>query len=353
MFGAFHSMLQKFRKYRGSIGQDEVDFVWKTRPSRHATHHTSSSLHSLSQPLLSDSNTVPSSSSWQRLRDYVHRLGAWKYFVVSGFCDFSGNIVAMIAQPYIPGPLFALVNQATLPAATAVSYVLLRKRYSICQLLAIVCVWTGGGLALLPELIKLISGPNESRDESRKAAMTIHYSLLVVLGTIPTALSSAVKEKVFKLYNSRRTKACKELRERESVRALEGVGEHRSNGEQKLVLRSSMRDRFEHNPINNNNMYKSIKTLDVFIISAYGSIFQLIFVPLAFPINMMVGQVSHACLPPSVHFIILSLVPIPFSHFSMRVFYVSLVCPLAMVLSVMPCQIRLWEYRPSSIMSPV
>lgn len=235
----------------------------------------------------------------------------------------------MIAQPFVPGPLFALMNQATLPAAAVVSYILLRRRYSIFQLLAILTVWMGGALALLPDLIKLARGDAAADTHAgHQAAMTVRYSLLVIIGTIPTALSSSIKEKVFKLFSARQMKMREQQAQRTHsgrVTALEGVKELRSrrvrqptileeskqtpqqpsksvdpsqqqSEEMELPASSDRRDTSGEFELTERRRRRvpSFKTLDVFVISAYGSLFQLFFVPLAFPINMMLGQVIIA-----------------------------------------------------------
>lgn len=85
-------LVQKVRQYRGLVRKDEIDFVWKTRPSRRRQPGAYIRSGSLSfwdngtRPLLADSTPTPAAvnSRWQRLHEYIRRLGAWKYFVISG-----------------------------------------------------------------------------------------------------------------------------------------------------------------------------------------------------------------------------------------------------------------------------
>lgn len=274
--------------------------------------------------ITNSSSTEPLILRWHRFREYTRRLGAWKYFVLSGFCDFAGNVVAMIAQPFIPGPLFALMNQATLPAAAILSYILLRRRYSVYQLLAILTVWFGGVLALLPDLITLATNefsPTENKSDNQQSRIVIRYSFLVVLGTIPTALSSSIKEKAFKLYRKRQTIASENRNRASALEDTRELGPRRGCQQQNRILleteeaihgdkssvsqqesmnqQSSMSQQMgENNDVCGDSEYpvhqedSSIKPLDVFTICAYGSIFQLVFVPLAFPIIMVLGQAS-------------------------------------------------------------
>lgn len=229
----------------------------------------------------------------------------------------------MIAQPFVPGPLFALMNQTTLPAAAVVSYLLLRRRYSIFQLLALLVVWVGGALALLPDLIKLVAASRRADpDAAQQAAILLHYSLLAVLGTIPTALSSSIKEKVFRLYITRQNtlrKRCQVNSHTPAQEINEGLRTRRISVEQRTILQRSSLQNFERcqespqddctewwrlSKSNSNRHLEfaaqkqqtSSRTLDVFVISAYGSMFQLLFVPLSFPVNMLLGQVRNALL---------------------------------------------------------
>lgn len=248
-----------------------------------------------------------------------------------------GNLFAMIAQPFVPGPLYALMSQATLPSAAAVSYLFLHRRYSVCQLLAILCVMMGGVLALLPELIEWAMHGDKSQ-----SALKFRYSLLVVVGTVPTALSSALKEKVFKLYSRRQANLVK-IENNGSYKGVEIPGQFEfgprprklspSQDGPEPLERLEIEGQQSSECTGEGNSSRTTKNLDIFIISAFGSLFQAIIAPLAFPINVATIQVSHSlncktwC----------EFSPNPSLHLFVRVLFASSVLPMALQQSVMPC----------------
>ncbi|PFH34947.1 hypothetical protein BESB_058340 [Besnoitia besnoiti] len=77
-------------------------------------------------------------------------LGAWRFFVLTGLCDACGNVLGFIAQPFVPGPLFSLATQAIVPFSCLCSLVLLRRRYSLPQLAALLLVMLGFFVAWYP-----------------------------------------------------------------------------------------------------------------------------------------------------------------------------------------------------------
>eukprot|EP00920_Eleutheroschizon_duboscqi_P031011 GHVT01075047.1.p1 GENE.GHVT01075047.1~~GHVT01075047.1.p1 ORF type:complete len:648 (+),score=137.27 GHVT01075047.1:75-2018(+) len=71
------------------------------------------------------------------------RFGAIKYFLISGLMDAAGNSLGFIAQPYVSGPVFSLMNQAIVPFSAIVSMLILGKRYTLLQCSALVIVIAG------------------------------------------------------------------------------------------------------------------------------------------------------------------------------------------------------------------
>lgn len=80
-------------------------------------------------------------------------FGAWRYFVVTGFCDACGNILGFIAQPFVPGPLFSLATQAIVPFSCLCSMLLLKRRYSLAQVGALLLVTAGFFVAWYPLVV--------------------------------------------------------------------------------------------------------------------------------------------------------------------------------------------------------
>lgn len=187
----------------------------------------------------------------------------WGYVTLAGICDCAANLLSIVVQPYVPGPIFALMNQATLPMAACVSVVFLRKRYTAAQTTAMLCVVVGGIVSLVPELTTNTASTTSSFSSSSR---TVTYSLITVLSTLPLALSSAVKEKLFRVYSA---------------------AHHRNSCSKKSEGGGCG------------------SPCDMFVFAALVSFFQLIFTPLFLPLIHMFGRVSSSleiCILPHFSF---------------------------------------------------
>ncbi|PHJ19729.1 transmembrane protein [Cystoisospora suis] len=116
------------RQEEGSVPSSSPPVAWPT---------------CLSSPLLAPTQTPRT----------PRNIGAWRYFVLTGFCDASGNILGFIAQPFVPGPLFSLATQAIVPFSCLCSMLLLKRRYSLGQIGALLLVTAGFFVAWYPVFV--------------------------------------------------------------------------------------------------------------------------------------------------------------------------------------------------------
>eukprot|EP00760_Papus_ankaliazontas_P034028 PhM_4_TR6889/c0_g1_i1/m.74489 len=106
-------------------------------------------------------------------------------FVIMGCLDGAGNILGLIAAPYISGPMISLMSQAIVIFSIASSMIFLRIRYTAWQTLAALTVLMGASLSLVPDI--------QSNNKG-----SIGYSLLTAFSTLPNAISFTFREVVFK-----------------------------------------------------------------------------------------------------------------------------------------------------------
>lgn len=198
-------------------------------------------------------------------RGILSNTPIWILLALSGLCDSWGNLLGFIAQPWVPGTVFSLMTQAIIPFTVLTSAVLFKRTYTAVQMTAVTLVITGGIISLVPELKRNVAAPvtaffalfgqayaspSELQNESREilgplngqASSPVVFSVLAAVSTLPTAISFALKEKVFRSFRPH----------------LFG----QSSGSK----------------------------LDVFIVNAHTSAFQLLWTPFAIPINCLLGE---------------------------------------------------------------
>lgn len=100
-------------------------------------------------------------------------------FFVMGGLDAVAGIMQVFAATYLDGPLLILLSQAAIPMSMLISSYLLKARYSVMQYLGAAVV--AGGIACV--LAPSISGDGN-----------VLWSIIMIVSTIPMALSSVYKE---------------------------------------------------------------------------------------------------------------------------------------------------------------
>ena len=100
-------------------------------------------------------------------------------FFVMGLLDAIAGIMQIFAATYLDGPLLILLSQAAIPVSMAISSYLIKAKYSYMQYLGAVVVAIGIAVVLLPS----ITGEGN-----------VLWSVMMILSTIPMALSSVYKE---------------------------------------------------------------------------------------------------------------------------------------------------------------
>jgi len=128
-----------------------------------------------------------------QLVHYWNNLPLGKYFIVMGFMDGLGNILGLIATPYISGPSTSLISQAITPFSMICSMIILGDRYTFWQSLAAGTVLSGAIVCLIPDFV----GGDDDDDSDSSSAEILFYSLIMALSTLPNGISFALKELVF------------------------------------------------------------------------------------------------------------------------------------------------------------
>eukprot|EP01038_Epipyxis_sp_PR26KG_P015628 gene15628-21124_t len=102
-----------------------------------------------------------------------------KNFAVMGGLDAMAGIMQIFGATYLPGPLIILLLQAAIPVSMVISKYLLKAKYNIYQYFGAVIVAAG---------IIIVLSPSLSNGGS------IIWAIVLILSTIPMALSSVYKE---------------------------------------------------------------------------------------------------------------------------------------------------------------
>eukprot|EP01068_Selenidium_serpulae_P013614 Selendium_serpulae@DN5987_c0_g1_i13.p1 len=138
------------RRYKtGKVTKSDFSFVWSRRcPSR--DHNA------LVAPAAREIESPSHAGRINRRRIPILAL-----FLIAGLCDAWGNILGFIAQPWLPGPIYSLMNQAIIPFTVIISVILLRRRYTATQLVSVCVVISGGLFSLIPDLSAAVLGTHE------------------------------------------------------------------------------------------------------------------------------------------------------------------------------------------------
>lgn len=100
-------------------------------------------------------------------------------FFVMGLLDAIAGIMQIFAATYLDGPLLILLSQAAIPISMVISSYLLKTKYSYMQYVGAIVVACG---------IVVVLSPSISGDGN------VLWSIMMILSTIPMALSSVYKE---------------------------------------------------------------------------------------------------------------------------------------------------------------
>eukprot|EP01111_Echinosteliopsis_oligospora_P011426 TRINITY_DN3770_c0_g1_i1.p1 TRINITY_DN3770_c0_g1~~TRINITY_DN3770_c0_g1_i1.p1 ORF type:complete len:417 (+),score=56.80 TRINITY_DN3770_c0_g1_i1:73-1323(+) len=111
-----------------------------------------------------------------------------KYFIIIGFMDSFGNILGLIAQPYLSGPMISLVQQSMVVFSIICAILILGTRYTWGQFGSAAVVIIGASIAFMPNLLK----------EPGSDHNPISYALLMSFSNLPSAISFTIKELIFK-----------------------------------------------------------------------------------------------------------------------------------------------------------
>lgn len=102
-----------------------------------------------------------------------------KTFAVMGALDACAGILQIFGATYVPGPLIILLLQAAIPVSMVISKYLVNAQYNIYQYIGALIV--AGG-------IMIVLAPSLTGDGS------ILWAIMLIVSTIPMALSSVYKE---------------------------------------------------------------------------------------------------------------------------------------------------------------
>jgi len=114
-------------------------------------------------------------------------ISPWKYFIIMGLMDGLGNILGLIAQPFLTGPVVSLLSQTIVPFSVICAIIVLKTRYSFWQVWAVSLLLCGVMFTLVPSF----SPKNNIAGEAT-------WSLLVAFSTLPNAISFTYKELLFR-----------------------------------------------------------------------------------------------------------------------------------------------------------
>jgi drug/metabolite transporter (DMT)-like permease len=115
------------------------------------------------------------------------KISPWKYFVIMGLMDGLGNILGLIAQPYLTGPVVSLMSQTIVLFSVICAVIILRTTYSFWQLWAVGLLICGVMFTLLPTF-----------DNRHQLTGQFSWAILVAMSTLPNAISFTFKELMFR-----------------------------------------------------------------------------------------------------------------------------------------------------------
>lgn len=157
-------------------------------------------------------------------------------FIIIGIMDALGDILGNVGINQLPGYITPILAKTNILFTALFSYCILGKRLTLGQCMGIVIVITGAIVAILPN----ITNPKE---QESKGNVPVWAACVYILSVAPTALSFVIKERVFRYY--------------------------------------------QH------------IDLDIFVVSAYANVFQLLFTFLFFPLSAIphLGKIPLNQLP--------------------------------------------------------
>jgi len=107
-----------------------------------------------------------------------------KYFIIMGLMDGVGTLMGFLGRSQLPGDLTVILPQTSLFFLVMMSMIILSARYSFWQLWTILLLLSGVFIVLLPRFAGNLHG-------------SILYVSIMALSTLPSAISSVLKEKLF------------------------------------------------------------------------------------------------------------------------------------------------------------
>eukprot|EP01103_Thecamoeba_quadrilineata_P009862 TRINITY_DN2006_c0_g1_i1.p1 TRINITY_DN2006_c0_g1~~TRINITY_DN2006_c0_g1_i1.p1 ORF type:complete len:334 (-),score=26.46 TRINITY_DN2006_c0_g1_i1:10-1011(-) len=111
-----------------------------------------------------------------------------KFFLIIGLMDGLGNILGLIATPYVSPQLTSILPQTIVVFTMICGILILGTRYSLLQCLGAAIVVSGAVVSIIPQFSET-SGTNKIGDD-----------ILLAMSTLPNAISFTLKELIF-IYN--------------------------------------------------------------------------------------------------------------------------------------------------------
>jgi hypothetical protein len=130
------------------------------------------------------------------------RIPVFKFFLLMGLMDGLGNILGLIAQPYISGQLASVMTQAIVAYSMICAIFMLGSRYSYWQVWSMLVILGGTMICLFSNGLEggsSSSGSSGSGSSGKGfSGGQIGYSTIMFVSTLPNAFSFTLKELVFR-----------------------------------------------------------------------------------------------------------------------------------------------------------
>jgi hypothetical protein len=193
-----------------------------------------------------------------------------KLFMLAALGDALGNGLGYICTPYVAGPVHSLLSQCTIMFTAVLSMCMLRKRYSLAQVLGLI----GVEMAVLIGVLPSFGDGTNSSDP--------FFSLMLAGSCAFNAFAWVVKEQAFRLY-----KETAEDSEHESYEALSPLNSDTSPRvtDAQLNAASNRRDTEA-----NEDKPARQSTLHIFVVNSHVALFQLPLALLLLPLAQATGQ---------------------------------------------------------------
>eukprot|EP01071_Lankesteria_metandrocarpae_P008729 Lankesteria_metandrocarpae@DN5036_c0_g1_i10.p1 len=239
---------------------------------------------------------------WNAFVSMWRTTGPWKLIVICGFCDSIGNILGFIAQPYVAGSIYSLMSQCVVLFTALVSMICLGTRYTLWQALSVVVVAIGAIAALAPELTPTNEGGGScpyagecgAQADADRRAETIFFAAMVAVSTLPTAVSFVVKEMIFTQYRTKRSEAAMAVPTLHPPPTRDFCTPLRGAQRPTQLLTSPTATPVTGDGDTHVSQTADINgdtEMDIFVVAALVSMMQILFVPLALPLNRLSGHV--------------------------------------------------------------